>query len=71
MYNKFLRLVLLLLVGFIVSCNNDPKKQEQASIDVDQYSSKLNDWFEEQFNEDVQRSPMTQTYLGIKTEDYG
>ena len=71
MYNKFLRLVLLLLVGFIVSCTNDPKKQEQASIDVDQYSSKLNDWFEEQFNEDVQRSPMTQTYLGIKTEDYG
>ncbi|MEE9348037.1 MAG: DUF885 domain-containing protein, partial [Robiginitomaculum sp.] len=31
----------------------------------------INDWFEKGFNEDIMRSPMAQTYMGIKTEDYG
>ena len=33
-------------------------------------TQRLNDWFEAQFEKTVARSPMTQTYLGIKT-DYG
>lgn len=32
-------------------------------------SARLNDWFEVKFQETVARSPMNQTYLGIK-DDY-
>nr|WP_321359544.1 DUF885 domain-containing protein [uncultured Hyphomonas sp.] len=33
-------------------------------------SSRLNEWFDEKFTETVSRSPISQTYLGIK-DDYG
>jgi len=42
-----------------------------APADVTQNeSARLNDWFEVKFQETLARSPMTQTYLGIKN-DYG
>ena len=34
-------------------------------------SKKLNNWFQENFEKDVSDSPMRQTYLGQKTDDYG
>lgn len=71
MYNTYPKLVILLYIVLTVGCNTNSRKPEKVSIDSDEYSSKLNDWFEEQFNEDVENSPMTQTYLGIKTDDYG
>ncbi|MEH6486910.1 DUF885 domain-containing protein [Hyphomonas oceanitis] len=40
-----------------------------ADVTVDE-SARLNDWFEVKFQEMVARSPMRQTYLGIK-DDYG
>ena len=38
---------------------------------IEESSKKLNDWFEVEFQKEVADSPMTQTYLGVKTEDYG
>ena len=40
-----------------------------TDVTVDE-SARLNDWFEVKFQEMVARSPMTQTYLGIK-DNYG
>ncbi len=37
---------------------------------IEESSKKLNDWFETQFQDDLSDSPMSQTYMGIKTEDY-
>ncbi len=68
----------VLLFSFLLtlwSCKQgvkDSEKSDAISQDViDQNSKNLNDWFEAQFQETVSKSPMTQTYLGIKTDDYG
>ncbi|WP_022697324.1 DUF885 domain-containing protein [Euryhalocaulis caribicus] len=34
-------------------------------------SEQLNAWFEETYNESLERSPMAKTYLGVMDEDYG
>ncbi|PHS27634.1 MAG: DUF885 domain-containing protein [Robiginitomaculum sp.] len=34
-------------------------------------SQRLNNWFQEKFEQSLSRSPMFKTYLGIKDEDYG
>tara|TARA_R110002072_G_scaffold12748_9_gene54586 strand:+ start:1348 stop:3213 length:1866 start_codon:yes stop_codon:yes gene_type:complete len=47
-----------------------PPPVETASDTVTDESARLNAWFEAKFLETVARSPMTQTYLGIK-DDYG
>jgi uncharacterized protein (DUF885 family) len=39
--------------------------------DVQAQTEALNAWFETTWDEAVARSPMTQTYLGIRGEDYG
>ncbi|WP_299437290.1 DUF885 family protein [uncultured Aquimarina sp.] len=58
----------------VFSCKKESEKattlvsNEQKN---EEHSKKLNDWFEAQFQEEVANSPMTQTYLGVKTEDYG
>ncbi|MBQ0734115.1 DUF885 domain-containing protein [Aquimarina celericrescens] len=51
--------------------NEEEKKVARTPQAIEEYSDKLNNWFETQFQEEVSRSPMTQTYLGIKTADYG
>ncbi|MFC5044773.1 DUF885 domain-containing protein [Aquimarina hainanensis] len=54
------------------SCKKEEKKETTPSQEeIAAYSKKMNDWFEETFQEDVAESPMWQAYLGIKTEDYG
>ncbi len=66
--------LLLLSVVLAVSCKQEPKQQEPkppTQEEIAQASKKLNDWFESNFQEEVQESPMMQTYLGIKTADYG
>jgi len=67
-------LVLLCSLLIVFSC----KKENKATTTLiskeekkEEHSKKLNDWFETQFQEEVANSPMTQTYLGVKTEDYG
>ncbi|WP_103071404.1 DUF885 domain-containing protein [Aquimarina sediminis] len=72
-----IKISVLLFSSFlsVISCKEEAKESEKdvASIEqsIEDHSKNLNDWFETQFKEEVSRSPMTQTYLGIKTEDYG
>ncbi len=70
-----LSLLLLFSVLVIISCKKQEKDADQNKIvsaqEIEENSKKLNDWFEVQFNEEVQNSPMMQSYLGIKTGDYG
>ena len=65
----------LLLLLMVISCKKEVKESNNNSTSVtegvEEHSKKLNDWLESQFEEEVAKSPKTQTYLGIKTEDYG
>ncbi|WP_106791216.1 DUF885 family protein [Aquimarina sp. Aq78] len=59
----------------LTSCKQEAKEPEQdvasqADI-IEEQSKNLNDWFEAQFQQEIDKSPMMQTYLGIKTDDYG
>ncbi|MDY8138195.1 DUF885 domain-containing protein [Aquimarina sp. 2201CG5-10] len=68
-------LVLFFSLLVVISCKKGAKESENtAEISaevIEEKSKELNDWFETQFQEEITRSPMMQTYLGIKTEDYG
>ncbi|WP_062060368.1 DUF885 domain-containing protein [Aquimarina longa] len=59
----------------VIACKQEAKEVEKDTVSsekvIEEYSKQLNNWFEVQFQEDVANSPMRQTYLGIKTEDYG
>ncbi len=66
----------LVLILSLAGCVNNgvpsaPAPGAEASSEaIAAESARLNDWFEMKFQETVARSPMTQTYLGIKG-DYG
>ena len=47
-----------------------PLETSEPSVDMTE-SERLYAFFEDAYMENVMRSPITQTYLGIKTEDYG
>ncbi|WP_438424385.1 DUF885 domain-containing protein [Aquimarina macrocephali] len=59
----------------LTSCKQEVKEPEQGVASqediIEEQSKKLNDWFEAQFQQEIDKSPMMQTYLGIKTDDYG
>lgn len=62
--------VFLFIIGTSVACKNDSKvlsNEKKTKLE----SKKLNDLFQKSFEEDVAESPMMQTYLGQKTDDYG
>lgn len=67
-------IVLFSSVLSVISCKQEVKDSEKDTAIseqvVEEHSKNLNDWFEAQFKKEVAKSPMTQTYLGIKT-DYG
>ncbi|PKD16643.1 hypothetical protein APR41_07480 [Salegentibacter salinarum] len=56
----------LLVLG--VSC--DQKEENYSEAEIAEHSAELNDYFEEEFQKDVEESPMMQTQLGQKT-NYG
>lgn len=62
-------------LSVVYSCKDTAVKEKESAVVtpeiIEEHSKNLNDWFEKQFQEDVALSPMTQTYLGVKTEDYG
>ncbi len=73
-YLSNIRILLGLALLTVLSCKEQSGEPEKAVIseeEIAQKSQELNDWFEQQFVVDMNRSPMTQTYLGVKTEDYG
>lgn len=45
-------------------------KKAPTPEEIAEASTKLNDWFQEQWDNEIDKSPMFQTYLGIK-KDYG
>src|SRR5688500_5669227 len=69
---KMMKVFLFLIVVFVASHENvaGPGKFRPAARSVQDESKKANEFFENVFNELVDRSPMYQTYLGIK-KDYG
>ncbi len=66
--------LLFVSVALAVGCKQEPKQVESVAPtegEIKIASKKLNDWFESNFKEEVKESPMMQTYLGVKTADYG
>ncbi len=48
------------------ACTPKPPPEQTREALIKHESQELNDWFEARFNEEVARSPMTQTYFGMK-----
>ncbi len=59
-------IILCLIIGF-TSCKQESAKELSAD-EIAQESKKANDFFEQQFQEGLDRSPEYQTYLGIKKD---
>lgn len=65
-------IIVLLGLFFYTSCKKETTSNKITNQDmVIMESEKLNTWFQETFEVDVADSPMRQTYLGQKTDDYG
>jgi len=64
-FHKIFYLGLLVLV---LSCNQ--KNESYSEEEIEANSAKLNEYFEDEFQKDVEESPMMQTRLGQKT-NYG
>ena len=61
--------LLIFAVLLTTNCKQENNKTETVSLEEMASASKsLNDWFQKQWDEDVALSPMTQTYLGDKTD---
>ncbi len=67
---KMAKLVVLGIIISLLSCKNETK-EVSSSEKIEFASKQLNAWFQKSFEEDLKASPMMQTYLGKKTEDYG
>ena len=70
---KTLFLASIITVMLPIGCKqkSEPKLKEPTKQEISESSEKLNKWFEIQFQEHLNESPMLQTRLGIKTDDYG
>lgn len=68
---KILRIfILLLLMVNLYGCQETSEEETYTAEELEQEAVKLNQFFEEEFEKDLEDSPMQQTRLGIKT-DYG
>ncbi|MDT0651003.1 DUF885 domain-containing protein [Autumnicola edwardsiae] len=65
---NYKKILLLLLIFTVISCKQEQK--DVSEVDIEQNSEELNEYFEEQFQKEVNESPMLQTRLGIK-KNYG
>ncbi|WP_282018419.1 DUF885 domain-containing protein [Salegentibacter mishustinae] len=66
---RFIHKILYLgLLIFIISCNQ--QSESYSEEEIKEHSAKVNEYFEEEFQKDVEESPMMQTRLGQKT-NYG
>ncbi|MBC8757362.1 DUF885 domain-containing protein [Kordia sp. YSTF-M3] len=63
-------IVLVLILAGFVACEGEKKEGEKTytEADVTEHSTRLNDWFQEQFKLDLKDSPEMQTYIGDKTD---
>lgn len=68
---KYSKVFLLVLLIFnLQGCRKDSKEKTYTPEEIEQEAAQLNSFFEEEFQKDLEDSPMLQTRLGIKT-DYG
>ncbi|WP_299107018.1 DUF885 domain-containing protein [uncultured Tenacibaculum sp.] len=58
----------LLVAPLLTSCKKEAPKEEISKETVLQESKKLNAYFDKQFQENLGRHPMYQTYIGIKKD---
>lgn len=60
----------LLLIAWVVvtACDSQTNKKDYTPEEIALESKKLNDFFEQSFNDGLDRSPEFQTYLGIKKD---
>ncbi|OEY74070.1 DUF885 domain-containing protein [Salegentibacter salarius] len=69
MHIRFIHKTLYLgLLVLVISCNQ--KSESYSEEEIKEHSAELNEYFEEEFQKDVEESPMMQTRLGQKT-NYG
>lgn len=68
--NIFRTVLLLFLALTLYGCGKTSEEKTYTSEEIEQEAEKLNTFFEEEFQKDLEDSPMLQTRLGIKT-DYG
>ncbi|WP_025739689.1 DUF885 domain-containing protein [Aquimarina pacifica] len=70
-----INIILFSSLAMLFGCKQEVKTPEideaALALAIEEHSKELNDWFELQFEDDVAKSPKMQTYLGIKTADYG
>ncbi|MDX2002948.1 MAG: DUF885 domain-containing protein [Chitinophagales bacterium] len=65
-------LSLSLTIAILASCNDTAMKPKKTYTpeEITANSKKLNEWFDKVWDESIDRSPVAQTYYGIK-KDYG
>ena len=65
-YNKALLTSVLSTSLLLSACSPGSNKAPSKTEMVEKHSQALNDWFQARYEDELARSPMTQTYLGIK-----
>lgn len=63
-------ITLILAFAGMISCKEDQSKEEYSQDQITEGSANLNAYFEQEFERDVEESPMMQSQLGRKTS-YG
>ncbi len=60
--------ILYILLGVLCfSCANDPKNEDYTSEEISRASAELNEYFEKEYQKDIDDSPELQTRRGLKT----
>ena len=65
--SKYIFLFFFILFS-LNSCRDSSEEKEYTSEEIAEETSRLNAFFEEEFQQDLKESPMLQTRLGIKTD---
>ncbi len=61
-------LIALLASTFLYACSPAENNNQSGKTIAGQEITRINDWFAARYEEDLARSPMRRTYLGIKTD---
>ena len=64
------RFIIVLSLFFATSCKNEAKDENLTSGKIAEESQKFHEFLDREFEKELEKSPMLQTRLGIKT-DYG
>lgn len=68
---RFRNNILLILFGaMMISCGDEKERGSYSSEEKEKASAELNTYFDNEFQKEIEESPMLQTRMGMKT-DYG